>query len=135
MTQVAKQKIADKDKIQRYINNFRRRLTPLLKPGIGLYCKIIPAGDKGAILEFIIKPEIENDDFYMPEEPSMSQALSKVKQNAFGGNLAGFSFRGTNFILEGNRIILIKDNSALTWSDKTAQEDISRLLSGLKGKK
>jgi hypothetical protein len=126
--------MTSKNNIQKYINNFRRRLTPLLKPGIGLACNIYPAETGGAVLEFTIAPEIENDDIYKQTSPSLGRALSNIEQRAFGGNLDGFSFGGTNVILEGNRIIFIKEDSAAEWSDNAAQNDVSRVLSKPKGR-
>jgi hypothetical protein len=120
----------DKKTMQEYINNFRRRIAKLLKPGIGLACNIYPAEKGGAILEFTIGPGIENDDNYMGNSPTVSYALSKVKQRAFGGNLSGFVFGGTNVMLEDNRIILIKDDSRSQWSDSAAQQDVDRILQG-----
>ena len=126
--------MTNKKNIQKYINNFRRRLTPYLKPGIGLSCNIYPAETGGAILEFTIAPEIENDDIYKPTSPSIGRALSNIEQRAFGGNLDGFSFGGTNVILEGNRILFIKDDTAAEWSDNAAQNDVSRVLNNPKGR-
>lgn len=126
--------MTSKKNIQKYINNFRRGLTPLLKPGFGLACNIYPAETGGAVLEFIIAPEIENDDIYKQTSPSLGRALSNIEQRAFGGNLDGFSFGGTNVILEGNRIIFIKEDAAAEWSDNAAQNDVSRVLSKPKGR-
>jgi len=120
--------------IQKYINNFRRRLTPHLKPGIGLSCNIFPDATGGAILEFTIAPEIENDDIYKEVSPSLGQALLNIEQRAFGGDFDGFFFKGTNVILEGNRIIFIKDHSSKEWSDKSAQNDVARVLRKPKGR-
>ncbi len=120
--------MTDKKIIQKYINNFRRRLTPFLKPGIGLSCNIFPAEAGGAILEFTIAPEIANDDIYKELSPSLGRALSNVEQKGFGGNLDGFSFGGTNVMLEGNRVILIKDNQLEEWSDNAAQNDVARVF-------
>ncbi len=115
--------------IQEYINNFRRRLARFLKPGIGVSCNVYPAQSGGAILEFIIGPGLENDDIYKEISPTLGNALSKIKQRAFGGNLDGFIFSGTNVILEDNRIIFIKDDSPSEWSDEAAAHDLERVLS------
>ncbi len=120
--------MTEKKVIQKFINNFRRRIAQFLKPGIGLACNIYPAETGGAILEFTAGSEIENDDIYKELSPSLGSALRNIKQKAFGGNLDGFNFRGTNVILEGNRIILIKDNSIEEWSDNTAQNDVTRVI-------
>src|SRR5690606_32201497 len=117
-----------KEKIQSYINNFRRRLARYLKPGLGLLCNIYPADDGGAVLEFNIGSALENDDVYHPERKSLGSALSKIEQRAFGGDLEGFTFGGTNTILEGNRIIYVKASDSEEWSDKAAAKDVSALL-------
>jgi len=118
----------DKDKFQIYINNFRRRLTPSLKPGVGLSCNIYPSEDGGAILEFNIGNASENDDDYKEVSASLGSALSNIKQRAFGGNLEGFNFGGTNTILESNRIIYIKESNPNEWSDSAAHKDVAALV-------
>lgn len=117
-----------KEKIQSYINNFRRRLARYLKPGLGLLCNIYPSADGGAVLEFNIGNALENDDVYHPKSNSLGAALSKIEQSAFGGDLQGFTFGGTNTILEGNRIIYVKALDSDEWSDNAAAKDVSALL-------
>ena len=118
----------DKSTIQTYINNFRRRLTPFLRPSIGLTCLVHPAEAGGVILEFKVGPGIENDDVYKPPTPTLGKALSQIEQHAFGGNLDGFTFGGTNVILEKDKIILIKDESSSEWNDAAADRDVRRVL-------
>jgi len=120
--------MTSKSAIQRYINNFRRRIARFLRPGIGLNCTVYPAKSGGAILEFKIGPEVENDDTYTEESSSLGAALSKIEQRAFGGNFDGFHFSGTNVIMEANKIIFIKDASTSEWSDSTAEEDVQRIV-------
>jgi hypothetical protein len=118
-----------KETIQAYINNFRRRIARFLKPGVGIACGVYPAESGGAILEFALGPGIENDDLYKDVSPTVGAALAQINQRAFGGNLGGFTFAGTNVILEDNRIIFIKDDSPDEWSDQAAQQDVARLVS------
>lgn len=118
-----------KPKIQGYINNFRRHISRFLRPGIGIACNIYPADEGGAVLEFKLGPAVENDDNYHGSSPKLSDALANIKQSGFGGNLAGVTFRGTNTILENERIILIKDDGASEWKDKAAQNDLQKVLS------
>jgi len=115
--------------IQQYINNFRRHLAPYLRPSIGLTCKVLPAEESGAILEFSIGAGISNTDEFRPTSRTVSDALAGISQRAFGGNLAGFRFGGTNVVMEDNRIVLIKgeDGEAL-WSDEGAKHDVARIL-------
>lgn len=120
--------MTEQSKVQAYINNFRRRLAPFLRPGIGLYCNVYPSVDGGAVLVFRIGQNVENDDRYHPAYPSLGRALSQIEQRAFGGNLDGFTFGGTNVILEQDRIIFIKDGSAQGWSDTAAEKDVASVL-------
>ncbi|MES1191042.1 MAG: hypothetical protein ABUS47_08195 [Steroidobacter sp.] len=117
-----------KSTIQEYINNFRRRLTPFLRPGIGLTCIIHGADVGGAILEFTFSSQAENDDIYKPSLPTLGKALSGIEQRAFGGNLDAFNFGGTNYVLEANKIILIKDGSSSEWDDAAAARDVNKIL-------
>ena len=118
----------DKKTIQTYVNNFRRRLSSHLKPGIGLSCNVHPADEGGAILEFYLGPSIENDDNYQEVSATVSGALASIPQHAFGGNLKGFRFAGTNVIMEKDRIIFIKDDTPSEWSDAAAEKDVFRIL-------
>jgi ssDNA-binding replication factor A large subunit len=122
--------MTDKTLIQGYINNFRRRIGQFLRPGIGLACTVYPAEKGGAILEFTLGRELENDDVYRQTTASVANALAQIKQRAFGGNLSGFVFGGTNVIMEDNRIIFIKDDSSSEWTDDAAQNDVKRILPG-----
>ena len=120
--------MTDQSMVQSYINNFRRRIASFLRPGMGLHCKIYPAGSSGAVLVFRVGPNVENDDEYQPTHSSLGNALSKIEQRAFGGNLEGFAFGGTNVILEQDRIIFIKDGSLSEWSDAAAEKDVQSVL-------
>lgn len=115
--------------IQKYINNFRRHLAPYLRPSIGLACKVFPAVESGAILEFSIDSGIANTDEFRPFSRTVNEALSSISQRAFGGNLAGFRFGGTNVVMEDNRIILIKgEDDPNQWNDQAALTDVKRIL-------
>ena len=119
----------NKQTIQEYINNFRRRLAPYLRPGIGLACTVFPANSQGAILEFKIGPGISNTDEFRPESETVNEALTGIEQRAFGGNLSGFKFGGTNAIMEDNRIILVKgEDDPSQWNDSAADADVKRIL-------
>jgi hypothetical protein len=119
----------DKKIIQTYINNFRRRLSPHLKPGVGMTCDIHPVKESGAILEFSLGPGLASGDQFEVPSATVTSALSSIQQSAFGGHLEGFKFAGTNVLLEKNhRIILIKDDSLSEWDDNAAKIDISKIF-------
>lgn len=119
----------DKTIIQAYINSFRKFLSPYLKPGIGISCKVFPAEGQGAILEFILGTETKNEDTYMDPESTINAAFKKIDQHMIGGNLDSVHFAGTNIYLEGNRIILIKAEDRIAdWDNLGAQLDINRIV-------
>jgi hypothetical protein len=119
--------------IQDYVNNFRRRIAQRLKPDFGIKCNVFPAESGGAVLEFIFGLGIKNEDTYMNLFPSANNALASINQRAFEGDLGGLKFKGTNTILEADRIILIKDEALSEWDDNAAQRDINRIFHGHKG--
>jgi hypothetical protein len=114
--------------IQQYVNNFRRRFSRWLKPGVGLSCRILKAKSDGAIVEFTVGKGIRNEDNYDRMYPTLADALSTIKQRAFGGDLKGYVFKGTNAIVEPNKIVFIKDYSSQEWSDEAADRDVSNVL-------
>jgi len=119
----------DRHTIQRYINDFRRHIAPFLRPSVGLSCVAHPANQPGAILEFTIGPDIQNEDQIKKPAETVNEALSTIKQNAFGGTLGAFRFGGTNTVMEDNRIILIKgEDSPSSWSDEGARDDVNRIV-------
>lgn len=115
--------------IQDYVNNFRINMSIYLKPGLGILCDIYPIESEGAILVFTLGLNINNKDTYMKIEKKVNDSLKKIPQKAFGGNLEGFKFGGTNLITEDNRIIIIKGEDTLSdWNDKSAKNDVQRLV-------
>lgn len=115
--------------IQEYINNFRRHLSAFLRPGIGLKTLIYPSAQDGAVLVFQLGVGLENDDEYQSISPSIGSILNnKVQQRAFGGNLEGITFSGTNMIFEPNKIIFIKDNNPKEWTDSAAKKEAFKIV-------
>ena len=119
----------DQETIQEYVNNFRRHLSPNLKPGIGLSCKIFPAEEEGAILEFTFGPNIGNEDLFKEAKNNVNSILKMVPQRMIEGNIDGIKFGGTNISMEPNRIVLIKgeDNPDL-WNDQAAKNDVEKII-------
>jgi len=118
----------NKETIQSYINNFRRQISQYLRPGIGIECTAHPAQQGGGVLVFRFGIGVENIDDYKKATSSLSSALSGIEQHAFGGNLKGFTFKGTNLLMEKDKIILIKDEEKKEWSSEAALKDIHSIL-------
>ena len=118
----------DKDTIQNYINNFRRDISPHLKANIGIQSNVYPCQKDGAIIEFNLAASGTSTDSIQTTSGTISQALSNIEQRAIGGNLDGLLFSGTNYILESNKILLIKDNDPKEWSEQQAKIDVNKIL-------
>jgi len=122
----------DKKVIQDYIDNFKYHISGILKPEIGIAVIVYPCKEDGAIIEFLFgkgkEPTIEFKDTVQ----KISDALAIIKQKAFGGNLNGFIFKGTNYIMEFQRLILIKDNTPSEWSMKQAYSDVLKFITASK---
>ncbi|MGY2295030.1 hypothetical protein ACW9H7_06080 [Pseudomonas yamanorum] len=127
--------MTDKSTIQSYINNFRRKITPSLRPGVGVKCIVHPATTGGAILEFKFVKHGENEDHYKSNVQSLGKALATVNQRAFGGNLEAFKFSGTNVILEPEKVIIIKDGNPSEWSEHQASKDADSVFNPGRGLK
>ncbi|MBT0626096.1 hypothetical protein KIH32_19455 [Pseudomonas fluorescens] len=114
--------------IQGYINNFRRFISLFMKPDLGVKCTVYPAKKDGAVLRFEFGTYDENEDVYKMEVATVNKALSKIPQHAFGGNLDGFNFKGTNIIMESNGVIIIKDGDPKEWAEESAKADVNRIV-------
>jgi hypothetical protein len=118
----------EKTIIQTYINNFRRLFAQLLKPGIGVNIKIFPCKTSGALIEINVGLNITSEDNYTEPVDFMYEALSQVKQKAFGGNLSGFKFLGTNIIFETNKILILKGEDKIReWNANSTIKDVNNI--------
>lgn len=114
---------------QKYVNNFRREFSKYLKADIGLSSSVYLAKTGGAIVEFTLGNGLNNKDQFRGTSQNVGNALKNINQSTFTGNLNGFSFAGTNIILEPGRIILIKSDMPSEWSELAAVKDVERILS------
>ena len=119
----------DQERIQRYVNDFRRHFSTYLRKGVGMSTLTHPSDLSGAIIEIRIGESVTNEDRFLEPTTSVNEALTSIQQKAFGGNLQGFRFGGTNIVMEPDKIVLIKgDDSDDTWSDKSASRDVSQIV-------
>jgi hypothetical protein len=115
-----------KDIAREYVNNFRRHLSHFLKPGMSLRSEIILVKDGGGIVRFSFTTKGSEDNF-RPIVKTMPEALKTFEIKNFGDG-QGFVFSGTNMVLEGDSIYLIKGEEISVWSDEGAKEDVNRIL-------
>lgn len=117
----------ERDEIQKYINNFRRRISPYLKTNIGLKTTIYPY-DKGVLLSFEFGLNNQNKEEYKAECRNIGEVFSRSKIDSFGGSNSRATFNGTNFIMSLNTINIIKDFNEFEWTDEQASNDVHRIL-------
>ncbi|PZW75499.1 hypothetical protein DFS21_11213 [Pseudomonas sp. 2848] len=117
-----------RDSIQSYINSFRKYLSVYIKPSLGVKCEVRTARDGGAVIVFEFGNHEGNQDTYKMQSSSVNKALSRVRQNSFGGNLDGFSFKGTNIIMEESGIVIIKDGNPKEWTEEAAKADVEKIV-------
>lgn len=114
--------------IQRYINEFRRNITPMLKPNMGLEIDIYNCGKEGAVLIVFFNPGGKSIDKEINEFATIADVLNSIEQNFVGGNLTGMTFKGTNMMMEQNRILLIKEGNQDEWSATKLKEDLEKII-------
>ncbi|WP_234083710.1 hypothetical protein [Enterobacter quasiroggenkampii] len=120
-------------KYTNYINNVRIVISKRLKPNVGIISNIIPSSDGGGIVELeFVHNKPSKDHVGKHVYPNLNAALKNVKQSAFSGNLDAFKFSGTNGVMEGNKIILIKDGSDSEWTLEAADKDASMIFGNVK---
>jgi hypothetical protein len=102
---------------------------------ISPYCtvQLLGSSSDGAIIEFRFGKNLQSIDEYKEPFKKIADALNTIKQKAFGGDLEAFRFKGTNYIMEFHRLILIKDNSPSEWTIKQAYNDVLKFITA--GKK
>lgn len=119
----------DINQIKKYIINFRRRISGYLLQDMAMKCDVYPISSGGAVLVFTVSKDVETYNDYKDMSENAGLVLEKIEQNAFGGNLAGITFSGTNLITNKNMIIIIKDENSSEWSDEAAEKDVNKILS------
>ncbi len=117
----------EKDKIQLYLNNFRRLISPYLRKDINFKSIIYPANN-GAIIELKFQITAPIKDEFRKNEESVNDSLKRINQHAFGGNLSGFIFSGTNIVMEEGRIIIIKDKEDIQWTEEQVKKDVEKII-------
>lgn len=117
----------DKDLVRTYVNNFRRHLTSHLLPGVSIKTTGVLAKAGGGIVKVAFSKGSENSDEILRSVETFGDAIKTVGIKAFG-DAQGMAFSGTNVVMEGNSIFLIKGQEKELWSDSSAKEDVSKIL-------
>jgi hypothetical protein len=117
----------EREKIQNYINNFRRKISPYLKANIGLKTIVYPY-DKGIFMSFEFGLNNQNKEEFRGECRNIAEVFQRAKVTSFGGSNSKATFNGTNFIMFENIVNIIKDFDEDEWTDDQASKDVQRIL-------
>ena len=115
------------EKIQHYLNNFRRELSHYLKPDFNLKAIIFPS-DEGAIIEFEFRKDQPTKDEFRKHESTLAEQFHKVHIKILDDSNAAIRFTGTNIFLEPGKVFVIKDSNEDEWTLERAKDDVKKLI-------
>lgn len=117
-------------KLKKYTELFRRNIQKFLAPGILVQTTIYPVDQEGAVFEFLLNKDGNATEKVESPKRSVGAVLSVIPQNIIGGQFEGVRFGGTNLLLEGNRVLVIKgEDSPEHWTGSAVVSDVQRVVS------
>ena len=121
---------------EKYGSSFMNNIRKILKPGIGAEITSYLSKKDGSLICFKLRQGENKYDFKeLEEDKGISEALKEIPQRAFGGDLSGIKFGGTNTIIEGDKIILIKGgNERELWNQDIAKIDSKKIIESIQKK-
>ena len=124
--------LASKEDFMKYCEEFISKHRMILRPDLNYDLTAIVSKKEGSLVFFEFKAGPRRFRYKQIDEP-IAMALMDLPQRAFGGNLSGVKFGGTNIVREGNKLIIIKgDNSKKAWSKEEAVKDALREIKDIR---
>lgn len=116
--------LVTREDFENYFREFKIIHRTILNPKYGYRIKAFASKQQGSLIFFSFEEGADEFSSYKVIDDRIGAALREIPQKAFGGNLEGINFGGTNIIREADRLILIKgDNTKNAWSTEEAQKD------------
>ncbi|KXI23677.1 hypothetical protein [Photobacterium sanguinicancri] len=121
-------------KLKKYDVLFRKNIKSYLSQNVTVKTIIHPVMSEGAVFEFILNMDGEDDIVVNKCESDINYVLKNIHQTMIIGTLDHIQFSGTNLYLEQNRIVVIKgqDDNRL-WTGEAVSDDIRRVVSSSQG--
>jgi len=117
-------------KLKKYAELFRRNIQRFLAPGVYVKTIIYPVEQEGAVFEFLLDKDGEATEVVKPARRTVGVVLSEIPQRLISGSIEEVRFGGTNLLLEGNRILVVKgEDSPKHWSGNAVANDVERVVS------
>jgi len=124
--------LASEEDFKEYCEKFISKHRMILRPDLNYDMVAIVSEKEGSLIFFDFKEGPRRLRYEQIEEP-IAMALMRLPQRAFGGNLSGVKFSGTNVVREENRLIIIKGaNSRKAWSKEEAVKDALREIKDIR---
>ncbi len=112
----------------KYINSFNNKLSRYIQPSAGVDIKLFDAKDGGGVIKVTLNNSGRRSSSIAGNYSKLNDAVASSGQKTF--NLTNITFNGTNTIIDGNTIFLIKSSSVEEWSDIKASHDVEDIVSG-----
>ena len=122
--------MADRKLAERYVKKFRQELEKYLVSGASARLDVLYAKDGGGVVKVTLNKNGENTTNYNGSFSTLGEAVADSGQKAFGGNLKNVTFGGTNKIMDGENIYLIKSGKSEEWARGKASQDVTDIVSG-----
>ena len=116
----------DETIIRRYLNNFRREISPLLKSGVGMHIQAYNY-NAGCVIVARLGIDINAEDIIMPSL-NLTDALSKTDLLDLSGLEANTIIHKSQFFLSRDKIILLKNDNPVDWNDSAVRQDVRHIL-------
>lgn len=116
----------DETIIRRYLNNFRREISPLLKSGVGMHIQAYNY-NAGCVIVARLGIEINAEDTIQPSQ-NLTDALSKTDLFDLSSLPDNATIHKSQFFLSRDKIILIKNDNPTDWNDSSVRQDVKHIL-------
>jgi len=123
-----------KSKLEKYIELFNRKIAEYLSNNVSTNTVIHPVLEEGAVFEVFLNQDGDESIVFTKPSKTVGHVLQNIPQNMYEGAPEYVQFKGTNLLLEDNRIIIIKsEDSNEAWSGIQIDNDVSRVISTSQG--
>ena len=112
--------------IRRYLNNFRREISPLLKSGVGMHIQAYNY-NAGCVIVARLGIDINAEDTIQPSQ-NLTDALSKTDLFDLSSLPDNATIHKSQFFLSRDKIILIKNDNPTDWNDSSVRQDVKHIL-------
>ena len=112
--------------IRRYLNNFRREISPLLKSGVGMHIQAYNY-NAGCVIVARLGIDINADDTIQPSQ-NLKHALAETDLFDLSNLPDNATIHKSQFFLSRDKIILIKNDNPTDWDDSSVRQDVKHIL-------